>query len=88
VWEDPTSFEGRPGYEMIDFSDCEGTISSSVADKLRQDLAENREVFATYLIEKENTQKDSDEFQCIMEVYDNFIYAFELASENGVVVYT
>jgi hypothetical protein len=88
VWEDPTSFEGRPGYEMIDFSDCEGTISSSVADKLRQDLAENREVFATYLIEKENTQKDSDEFQWIMEVYDNFIYAFELASENGVVVYT
>jgi len=88
VWEDAASFEGRPGYEMIDFSDCEGIISSSVADKLHQDLVENREVFATYLIEKENTQKDSSEFEWLMEVYDNFIYAFELASENGVIVYS
>jgi hypothetical protein len=86
VWEDPTSFEGRPGYEMIDFSDCEGTISSSVADKLHQDLVENRDVFKAHLIEVFG--EDNDQVEWSMETYDNFIYAFELASENGVVVYT
>lgn len=86
VWEDPATFEGRPGYEMIDFSDCEGTISSSVADKLRQDLVENRDVFKAHLIEVFG--EDNDQVEWSMETYDNFIYAFELASENGVVVYT
>lgn len=86
VWEDPTSFEGRPGYEMIDFSDCEGTISSSVADKLHQDLVENRDVFKAHLIEVFG--EDNDQVEWSMETYDNFIYAFELASENGVVIYT
>ena len=86
VWEDPATFEGRPGYEMIDFSDCEGVISSSVADKLRQDLIENRDVFKAHLIEVFGQHLDGIEWD--METYDNFIYAFELASENGVVVYT
>jgi len=86
VWEDPATFEGRPGYEMIDFSDCEGTISSSVADKLRQDLVENRDVFKAHLIEVFG--EDNDQVEWSMETYDNFIYAFELASENGVVIYT
>lgn len=86
VWEDPTSFEGRPGYEMIDFSDCEGNISSSVADKLRQDLVENRDVFKAHLIEVFG--EGNDQIEWSMETYDNFIYAFELASENGVVIYT
>jgi hypothetical protein len=86
VWEDPTSFEGRPGYEMIDFSDCEGTISSSVADKLHQDLVENRDVFKAHLIEVFGNGHLQVAWS--METYDNFIYAFELASENGVVIYT
>lgn len=88
VWEDPSSFEGRPGYEMIDFSDCEGVISSSVADKLYKDLVENKEVFENSLIKNENIQRDSHEFEWAMETYNDFIYAFELASENGIVVYT
>ena len=86
VWEDPATFEGRPGYEMIDFSDCEGVISSSVADKLRQDLIENRDVFKEHLTEVFGQHLDEIEWD--MGVYDNFIYAFELASENGIVIYT
>jgi len=85
VWEDPASFEGRPGYEMIDFSDCEGVISSSVADKLRQDLMKNRGIFKKYL--DSIVRYDENESKWELETYDNFIYAFELASENGVVVY-
>ena len=71
---------------MIDFSDCDGVISSSVADKLRQDLIENRDVFKAHLIEVFG--EGNDEIEWDMRVYDDFIYAFELASENGVVVYT
>lgn len=90
VWEDPASFEGRPGYEMIDFSDCEGVISSSVADKLHKDLVGNREVFEKHLIEEFDADNDKpfDPISLDMETYDDFIYAFKLASENGVVVYT
>jgi hypothetical protein len=85
VWEDESSFEGKPGYEMVNFSDCQGVISWSIAEKLYNDLVGNRIKFVEYVGSIYGA--DNDETEHLTYVYDNFITAFELAKNNGVVVY-
>ena len=85
VWEDEASFEGRPGYEMVNFSDCNGVISWSIAEKLYNDLVGNRDKFVAYV--KERFGEDLDEGEHLVYVYDNFITGFELAKDNGIMVY-
>jgi hypothetical protein len=85
VWEDEASFEGKPGYEMVNFSDCQGVISWSIAEKLYNDLVGNRIKFVEYVGSIYGA--DNDETEHLTYVYDNFITAFELAKNNGVVVY-
>lgn len=93
VWEDETSFEGKPGYEMINFSDCSGVIGWTEAQKLHNDLVVNREKFRDYLYEFYDVDQQSEieaethMVDYMMGVYKNFILAFDYAKENGIVIY-
>ena len=93
VWEDETSFEGKAGYEMINFSDCQGVIGWTEAGKLYNDLVANREKFRNYLCEFYDVDPQSEDdvethmVDYMMDVYENFIIAFDYAKENGIVIY-
>lgn len=62
-----------PFYEIINFSDCEGIINAEKSKKLYEDFSLN--------LDKAELYFDSWD----ITIYKNFMYAFELASNNGYV---
>ena len=65
--------DSGPFWELINFSDCEGTIGSVVSAKLAKDFAEFQE--------KANSSND-DYFKSL---YNSWRKAFEMAQDNGAV---
>lgn len=61
-----------PFWELINYSDCEGTIGSVISQKLARDFAEYQE----------NANQRDDWFQAR---YADWRRAFEMASDNGAV---
>jgi hypothetical protein len=86
LWESPDSYKESPGFEMINFSDCEGILGTAVCQKLHPQFVENRGKFETYL--REGRAFDEDEIRWQITTYDDFTEAFRLGAENGIVVYT
>lgn len=89
IWRNPENYLNSPCYELIDFSDCEGEISWSIAEKLYNDMVQNEEKFKVYL---EDLVADNiltvNSLNFYLETYGNFKNAFELAKEEGVVIFT
>jgi hypothetical protein len=77
VWSHLEDFVGKPFIELIDFSDCEGTIGSDVCAKLAHDFAAHRNV-------AERTQGEDD---YNLRKYDEWHKAFVLASSGGAVAF-
>ena len=75
VWENPDDFTGRPFYEVIDFTDCDGCIGPGVSSKLAEDFRKHREKFGV----------DAEPWE--LEVYDDFANAFNVARRGGVVMF-
>nr|WP_319775982.1 hypothetical protein [uncultured Sphaerochaeta sp.] len=66
--------DGGPFWELINFSDCEGVIGTSVSKKLADDFKEYQE-------KADKLGKDFSEY------YSMLRKCFELASDNGLVVF-
>lgn len=62
-----------PFWELINFSDCEGTIGSAVSKKLAEDFA------------KYQSKADKHYDDWFKQRYNHWRKAFEMASENGCV---
>jgi hypothetical protein len=62
-----------PFSELINFSDCEGTIGTKISKKLLKDFKDYRP--------KANIIND----QWFLNFYDNMLKAFKMASNNGAV---
>lgn len=74
VWDDPEAFAGRPFFELIHFSDCEGIIGPNVAAKLAKDFEDGRtQVVAAA--------------ESMVAVYNDFARAFKMAAQNGLVIF-
>ena len=73
IWESPDTFAGRPFVELIDFSDCEGTIGTTAARKLAKDFQDCQG----------HADKVSDEY--FQELYRQWRKAFEMAADEGCV---
>jgi hypothetical protein len=86
VWMNKDAFEGRPFYELIDFSDCEGIIGPEVSEKLHSDFETNRPNMIKYCLD--NFINDDTAYDNVMEIYDDFTKAFKLASKDGLVLFT
>ena len=86
LWGSPDLYKDSPGFEMINFSDCEGILGTGVCQKLYPQLLENRDKFKTHLANKFMDSETEIVWQ--MSTYDDFVEAFKLGSENGIVVYT
>lgn len=84
VWESiragQADFKNKPFVSLIDFTDCDGVIGPEVCAELHRDFVENREKF----------EKDSQwgyDGGYYGELYDYWTTAFELGSDNGMVVF-
>jgi len=83
IWENSDSFIGRPFYELINFSDCDGCFGPEASEKLYQDFINNRPNIVKYCVEKYIDNDDTYDY--LVETYDNFTTAFELGKQDGVV---
>ena len=80
LWADELKYRGRPFYELINFSDCEGVIGFIAARKLYRDFVEHEQEFADYI----GGLEDGEYF---MTKYQDWKQAFDLVKEDGVVVF-
>lgn len=80
VWVLPYRFQGQPFVELINFTDCDGRIGTTVAAKLAQDFRSHfarAEAFAHTLTTMEDW----------MLIYVDFLTAFELAAQDGALAF-
>lgn len=82
IWNNAEKFRGKPFYELIDFSDCEGTIGPETSAKLAEDFEEHEEEFKEWA--EKSIEEHSDYY---IEKYEAWKDAFRLASDTGAVVF-
>lgn len=75
IWDNPEAFKGRPFFELINFSDCEGTIGPVTSAKLAKDFKDYEGKIFT----------GGGRIDFYLETYHDFAKAFALASDGGFV---
>ncbi len=85
LWADPAAFVGQPFVELVNFSDQEGAIGPRTSQKLAQD-------FANYVDRLPDLLSNGWEESIVtraafLELFQQFQYAFELASHNGFLIF-
>lgn len=83
VWMNEELFQDRPFFELVHFSNCEGTIGTDTCTKLAkdfQDFAEKAERFAENL-------RDSWGGEWWLEKYREWQEALELATDGGFILF-
>lgn len=78
-WESPYSYLGSAFYELVNFSDAEGTIGTEASRALYQDFVENREAFVDFV--------GDDDVMYFVERYDVWTEGLRIASNNGYVIF-
>lgn len=78
VWSNPREFRGRPFWEQVDFSDCEGNIGPETSAKLARDYEEQREAFKIFL----ENRVGGEEALYYLGIYESFALSFKLAAEG------
>lgn len=79
----PADKKAGPFVEHISFTDCDGSIGSSVATKLAKDYAD----WQSRIEEKCATMANQEEAQYFLSLYAEWRHAFEIAAGNGVVIF-
>jgi hypothetical protein len=85
VWDNPDAFQGKPFVELINFADNEGAIGPETSRKLAQDFDAHSDHFRQLMsTELEQVTIEAERF---IELYNEFHRAFEVASDDGFVVF-
>lgn len=71
------NYTDSPFIELLCFSDCEGFIGPKVSKKLYEDFVNYRQQAFDYSASKKNSDW--------LSLYDDFLKAFKIASNNGCV---
>lgn len=85
VWMEPRFYRGEPFVELIDFTDCDGRIGTSVCAKLAADFtawAARAKRYASKVTHPE-APDDPDVGAGWLANYRDFARAFKLAAKNG-----
>ncbi len=85
-WKAPEKYTDKPMHSLLTFSDCEGAIDASNSKVLLNEFKENRDKYVEY-ISKINTDTEKVEEDWRVVLYDDFIKAFEIASNIGVLMF-
>jgi hypothetical protein len=84
IWDRPKEFKHDPFFNLICFSDCEGSIDYSVAEALHKDFIDMRSKVEDWVNENIKEEEESKRF---METYDNLADIFKHASDQGIIVF-
>lgn len=90
VWFDARSFRGRPFYELIDFTDCDGRMGTNVCAK----LAANFTVYAARAkrhaatVTDPDYPDDPDVGAGWLQTYRDFARAVRLAARGGALTFS
>jgi hypothetical protein len=84
IWDNEEKYSSLPLYEIINFGDNEGCFGPSVSRKLHTDFVNNRGKFELHMLGLCEGVSESMHFKRIMEIYDDFTLAFEIASDSGI----
>jgi hypothetical protein len=79
VWGDPDAYKEEPFFELINFSDCEGTIGPEACADLARDFQEGLALGVRARLESYGYDG------YLAEKYDEWQKAFELAADTGLV---
>jgi hypothetical protein len=74
VWGNPDQYEGKPFYELVHFADNEGSIGPVTSAKLAHDFQSHRHQIKNWDAHSTNA-------------YDLMQKCFEVASDNGFVIF-
>ncbi len=77
AWDNPKKYKGKPFYELVNFSDCEGTLGTAVCKKLAKD-------FDDFDANAQSLESDNRYFY---DRYQEWRKVFHLASDNGAVTF-
>ena len=92
IWQDPESVRGRPFVELINFSDADGVIGPVMSEKLYMDFVEQEEnimkkVYEWYLKFDPEKEYDGDTVKWFRQKYSDWKQAFNVARNNGAVIF-
>ena len=85
IWDNLEKYKGEKFHEIIEFSDCQGVIGAEVSSKLHADFVDGRDAFVKWVTEKYGDDLEVSKYR--VEVYDDFTLAFEIAKDDGMVVF-
>jgi len=86
VWKNKSKYENKPLYKFIDFSDCEGSMDSSTSKQIFEEFKANKDTFINHISSDDNVGDMDTEHH--VDMYDNWIHALEIASDEGVLIFT
>lgn len=78
LWASPQDYAGKPFVLLCNFSDCDGVIGPDTAKILAGEFAQHKTEFH---------RKAAEADPYFAEVYDNFLNAFMVASDGGLVAF-
>ena len=81
LWNHKDKYKGEPFYELINFSDCEGTIGSVTCKKLFNDFKKFRARAKGY----SNGLPPSYDGEYWFQKYEEWMKAFKMGADNGCV---
>lgn len=83
VWNNETEWRDAPFFGLINHSDCDGAIGGPVAKNLYQDFVKYKHRAEQYVGDPE--REDNGWF---LDIYLDFLKAFGLAADDGVLVFS
>jgi len=87
IWETPDKWRDSPLFDLINFSDCEGRIGPEVSRKLYGEMNENYIKFVKFIVDQYSEHGNFHIMEYHKETYEDFMKCFEIASEDGIVIF-
>jgi len=85
AWENEEKYSDHLIWNLLNFSDCEGAIGPAVSNLIHKGLVDNQDKFSSYLRDSNEIGKMDEEYYS--ETYNNFINAFAIGKQEGIVVF-
>lgn len=77
IWDYPEKYKNKPFFNLINFSDCNGEIGTEMSKSLAKDFKEHQHII----------DELSDKYFHFKHAYTEWRKVFELASDDGIVLF-
>ena len=85
AWEKPSKYCKKPLWDIINFSDCDGSMDASTSSKVYKDLKKSRSLFKIYISNLNSIGEMDKEYN--INLYDELTRCFKLGANNGIIIF-